>query len=72
MVAFALGVQEGTWRQVSGSDSTEEGGTHSRERARHQLQKELPQKETCIDKGRGPQRQEEGAFERFQILGVWD
>lgn len=45
MVAFALGVQEGTWRQASGSDSTE-GGTHSRERASHQLQKELPQKET--------------------------
>lgn len=41
--------------------------THSRERASHPLQKELPQKEACIDKGRGPQRQE-GAFERFQIL----
>lgn len=41
--------------------------THSRERASHQLQKELPQKEACTDKGRGPQRQE-GAFERFQIL----
>lgn len=41
--------------------------THSRERASHQLQKELPQKEVCIDKGRGPERQE-GAFERFQIL----
>lgn len=45
--------------------------THSRERASHQLQKELPQKDAYIDKGRGPQTQEEGAFERFQILGVW-
>lgn len=66
LVEFALGLQAGTRSWASGrgflvSDSTK--GSHSRERVAIYLIKKLPQKESNIDNGTGPQRQKDGAFE---------